>query len=95
MNFDEFKASTSEDNMPDGLSSGLKALWLEAKGQWDASHDVVNDMPGELGSWIHAYLHRVEGDLSNAGYWYRRANRPASSQPLDQEWAEIARFLTS
>lgn len=95
MNYDTFKASVSSDDMPDNLNQGLQALWQEAKGNWEASHDIVNDMPNALGSWIHAYLHRVEGDLSNAAYWYRKAERPVCEDSLESEWENIAKDIIS
>lgn len=94
MTFDEFKRSTSDDSPPAGLSASLQALWLEAKNDWDGAHDALQNQPDNNGSaWVHAYLHRVEGDLPNARYWYRRANRAASTAPLLEEWQEIVRVL--
>ena len=77
---------------PDGMSQELVSLWLARKGRWDDAHDVAQDINTPMGSWIHAYLHRVEGDLGNAGYWYRRADKPSKSskEGLDDEWREIA-----
>ena len=75
---EEMLASVATDAAPPAdLSAPQKALWLAKKGQWDAAHDVVNDFPSKMGSWIHAHLHRIEGDLGNAAYWYHRASRPA------------------
>ena len=78
---------------PEGLSTPLRALWQEAKGEWDAAHSLAQADKGPAGAWVHAYLHRVEGDLRNAGYWYRRAGRPASEQALRHEWRAIATAL--
>lgn len=80
---------------PDGLSAPLQGLWQDALGDWDRAHVCAQKDPGSDGSWVHAYLHRKEGDRGNAGYWYRRAGRPmpAASQPLQAEWEEIARAL--
>ena len=77
---------------PDGLVVPLLALWLARKGRWDDAHEVAQELETTMGSWIHAYLHRVEGDLGNAGYWYRRAGKPAKSttEGLNDEWLEIA-----
>jgi hypothetical protein len=95
MDFQTFKASLSQDHPPAGLSASLKALWLDAKGNWDGAHDALQGQPDAGGpAWVHAYLHRVEGDLSNARYWYNRAGKPASTRPLVEEWDEIARALT-
>ncbi|MCY3709699.1 MAG: hypothetical protein OXG26_12465 [Caldilineaceae bacterium] len=94
MTFDEFKASLSDDAPPAGVGAPLRALWLDAANDWDGAHDALQGQPDGNGSaWVHAYLHRVEGDLSNAAGWYRRARKPASSAPLPQEWEEIARAL--
>ncbi len=94
MTFDEFKASLSDDSPPGGVGAPLLALWMEAGDDWDGAHDALQGQPDSNGSaWVHAYLHRVEGDLPNADHWYRRANRPASSAPLPEEWEEIARAL--
>ena len=78
---------------PDGLSPALRALWHLARGEWDAAHACAQSQPGREGAWVHAHLHRVEGDLANAGYWYRRAERPPADSPLDEEWEEIASTL--
>ena len=75
---------------PEGLSVPLLALCLGRRGDWEASHALVNDIETPLGSWIHAWLHRVEGDLSNASYWYRLAGRPESEGDLEIEWEELA-----
>jgi hypothetical protein len=76
---------------PDGLAPTLLALWLAKKDSWHNAHEVAQDIDTPMGSWIHAYLHRVEGDLGNAGYWYRRAGKPekSSREGLDDEWKEI------
>ena len=74
---------------PPELDPCLRALWLGRRGEWEASHDLVNDIDTSLGSWIHAWLHRVEGDLSNAGYWYRLAGRPQATSDLEAEWDEL------
>jgi hypothetical protein len=73
----------------------LRALWFDATGDWARAHAVAQDEHTSEGSWVHAYLHRKEGDLDNAGYWYRRAGRKAASGPLEAEWREIAAALTS
>ena len=94
MTFDEFKASLSDDAPPAGVGAPLRALWMEADNDWDGAHDALQGQPDGNGSaWVHAYLHRVEGDLPNADHWYRRANQPSSSTPLPEEWGEIARAL--
>jgi hypothetical protein len=95
VNLQEFQASVAEDSPPEGLSAALLVLWHDAKGDWNHAHGMAQDLEDADGAWVHAYLHRVEGDLANAGYWYRRANRAPTSQSLEDEWAEIARELLS
>jgi hypothetical protein len=89
----EFRRSTSDTKPPADLSRPLLALWHDARGDWTAAHEVAQEIKDATGSWIHAYLHRKEGDLGNAGYWYHRAGRPERSGSLDAEWAEIASAL--
>ena len=71
----------------------VRALWLDATGDWDGAHGVAQEVQSADGAWVHAYLHRKEGDSGNAGYWYRRAGKPAASGPLDAEWRAIAEAL--
>ena len=87
-----FTASLA-DAAPAPLDAPLAGLWWAAKGDWDQAHRLVQDDPGAEAAWVHAYLHRVEGDLANAGYWYRRAGRPVSGESLQGEWTEIAATL--
>ena len=93
MDLAAFKDSLQGDGPPAGLGRALSALWHEAKGDWDQAHRLAQAPDDEAGAWVHAYLHRVEGDLSNAGYWYRRAGKPSSTAPLKQEWDEIVGAL--
>ena len=88
-----FKRSLSNKNPPVALSPALQALWWAANGDWDKAHKIVMDDGGAESAWVHAYLHRVEGDVDNAGYWYRQARRKVADGSLDQEWAEIAAAL--
>jgi len=94
MNFDAFRKSTSAAAPPEGLDLAGQALWWDAKGDWDKAHTLADKDHGAAGSWVHAYLHRKEGDRGNAGYWYRRAGKtmPAKAS-LETEWAEIAKAL--
>lgn len=71
----------------------LHALWQDAQGDWTASHEAAQDVDTPDGSWVHAYLLRREGDLSNAAYWYRRAGKPVAAVPFDVEWHSIADAL--
>jgi hypothetical protein len=89
----EFKRSTTESKPPGALSPALMALWHDARGDWHAAHEAAQAIDDATGAWIHAYLHRKEGDASNAAYWYRRAARPVSRADLDTEWEEIAAAL--
>ena len=75
------------------LAAPLTGLWWAAKGDWDQAHRLVQDDPGAEAAWVHAYLHRVEGDLGNAGYWYRRAGRPVANDTVEAEWERIASTL--
>lgn len=93
MDFESFRKTLENDVIPRDLPPGLKALWLDARGDWDAAHTIAQEMGGPTGDWIHAYLHRKEGDLSNASYWYTRCGRPTPEYSLEQEWTEIAGAL--
>jgi len=89
----EFKASLSGAASAPKLDAPLAALWWAAKGQWDEAHKIVQDEATADAAWVHAYLHRVEGDPDNAGYWYRRANKPVAAGSLETEWERIASAL--
>ena len=89
----DFKASLSGAAPASGLDAPLAALWWAAKGDWDAAHKIVQDESDAHSAWVHAYLHRVEGDLSKAGYWYREAGRLVAKDSLENEWKRIASVL--
>ncbi|HEY0945424.1 MAG TPA: hypothetical protein VGD81_09150 [Opitutaceae bacterium] len=92
MTLDEFRALTDAST----LSVPLQALWCDARGDWDRAHtlaQLAGDNGDRDGEWVHAYLHRVEGDEGNAAYWYRRCGRPVNRAPLREEWAAIATEL--
>ena len=93
MNPSAFKRSLAAKNPPGGLSPALLALWWAGKDDWDKAHEIVMNEEGTDCAWVHAYLHRVEGDLDNAGYWYRQARRKAATGDLAVEWAAIAAAL--
>lgn len=93
MDLTAFRASLQEAEPPEGLGPPLAALWQAAKGDWDAAHRLAQSDKTAEGAWVHAYLHRVEGDESNAGYWYRRAGKAPAQGDLDAEWASIAAAL--
>ena len=96
MSFAEFQLTVSRGAAPPSdTSRAFQALWHDARGDWKRAHTCAQEEPGRDGAWVHAYLHRKEGDFANAGYWYARAGRkmPPASVTLDAEWAEIARAL--
>src|SRR3954469_4931248 len=93
MTLSEFRRSTHDTTPPAGISPALVALWHDARGNWTAAHDTAQDVESAAGAWIHAYLHRKEGDLSNADYWYRRAGKPPARDTLEAEWERIAAAL--
>jgi len=89
----DFKSSLSGTAPAPGVSPPLAALWWAAKGEWDKAHALVQDEAGVDAAWVHAYLHRVEGDLGNAGYWYRRAGKSVARGPLEAEWDKVVSAL--
>ena len=89
----EFKASLSGAAPAPDLAAPLAALWWAAKGNWDEAHKIAQDEASADGSWVHAYLHRVEGDLGNAGYWYRRAGQPVATDAVENEWERMVSAL--
>ena len=93
MHLTAFKSSLERDRPPEGMGRALQALWYQAKGDWDQAHRLAQAANDTDGAWVHAFLHRVEGDNANAGYWYRRAGKSHSEAPLKEEWAEIASAL--
>ena len=93
MNLQIFKSSVDDDQPIQGISPSLQALWHEAKGDWDTAHHIAQSEKSSEGDWIHAYLHRVEGDNGNAAYWYSRAGKPVCTSALTQEWEQIASAL--
>jgi hypothetical protein len=95
MTLAEFQRSLTAKRAPRGLAPPLVALWWAQKGDWDKAHKIVMDEGGKDCAWVHAYLHRVEGDMENARYWYRQAAKPAASGPLPTEWEAITTDLLS
>ena len=93
MDLQAFEDSLATDAPPAGLSRLLQALWHDANGAWDEAHRLAQEQDDREGAWVHAYLHRKEGDASNAAYWYRCAGHPVSRLSLDEEWREIAEAL--
>ena len=89
MTFAEFKTSLIDNTPPSFANPLLKALWYDGKGDWDMSHTIAQDVETLDGSWVHAYLHRKEGDAGNASYWYHRAKRKMPAVSLVEEWQQI------
>jgi len=92
MTLEEFRATLSADSPP-AVAPVLQALWYDARGNWDKAHEMANDVDDKTGAWVHAYLHRKEGDDGNAAYWYRRANRRVATTSWAAEWEEIVAAL--
>jgi hypothetical protein len=100
MTFNEFKSSINQNSPPENINDLLIALWYGAKGDpsaeeanWEKAHKIIQNISGKDAAWVHAYLHRKEGDSGNASYWYSRAGRPFSNKTLEQEWEEIVEVL--
>ena len=89
MNYQNFIKLTKEPKPPDSLFGIQLALWYAYKDNWEMAHSIVQDINTQTASWIHAYLHRVEGDISNANYWYNRASRKSSNESLETELDNI------
>jgi hypothetical protein len=89
MTFDDFIRSIDDDEPPAGLSEILTSLWWDKKGDWDTAHSIAQDIPTVQGSAVHAYLHREEGVLWNADYWYSRAGRVRPDISLEEEWTQL------
>jgi hypothetical protein len=89
----DFKSSVAGDKPPTDLTPPLEALWWAAKGDWEQAHKIVMDQETADAAWVHAYLHRVEGDLPNARYWYGQAKRQPVDGALEAEWAAVTAEL--
>lgn len=96
MELSEFITSTDQNLPPSGLSQHLESLWWDAKGDWEKAHHLADRVISDSeGDWIHAYLHRKEGDSFNAGYWYNRAGKPRFTGTLDEEWKQLVQYFLS
>src|SRR4051794_8708867 len=93
MNLDQFRSSLTSEKPPRQLSFALAGLWWDAKGDWARAHESAQQDEGPDAAWVHAYLHRKEGDESNAAYWYRRAGQGFARSTFEQEWLAIAATL--
>lgn len=90
---EDFRASLIHARPPDGCSSALAALWHDGKGDWEEAHRLAQNVDDEDGAWVHAYLHRKEGDSGNARHWYKRAARQFCDGALHEEWDQIVAAL--
>ena len=95
MTLAEFQLTLNKKTPPAGLDQNLLALWYDGNGNWDEAHEIVQETSGFEGDWIHAYLHRKEGDLSNASYWYTRVGKNMPECSLDEEWNQIVIYMLS
>jgi len=93
MNLQDFNNSLSQNNPPGSVSDYLKALWHDGKGDWHKAHELIQDIEDKSAAWIHAYLHRKEGDIWNADYWYSRAGKKRPSISLKEEWNDIVEAM--
>jgi hypothetical protein len=93
MTLEDFHQSLSDFQPPSGLTGAVAGLWWDAKGDWARGHECAQEDATRAGSWVHAYLHRKEGDASNAAYWYGRAQHPVCRESLEAEWLAIVRIL--
>ncbi|GGW43068.1 hypothetical protein [Arenibacter certesii] len=92
-NYSEFEETLLQEAPPSTWSEALRAMWFDVKGDWEASHNIAQDLHDNNGSWIHAYLHRKEGDKFNSGYWYRMAGRRFPSISLEDEQRELIEYF--
>jgi len=93
MTLAEFQLTLNKKTPPEGLGQNLLALWYDGIGNWDEAHEIVQETSGFEGDWIHAYLHRKEGDLSNASYWYTRVGKNIPEGSLEEEWNQIVIYM--
>ncbi|MEP6468068.1 MAG: hypothetical protein ABJB05_17280 [Parafilimonas sp.] len=93
MSYDEFILTVENDELPSHLPLYIQALWWDAKGNWQQAHALIDSSDDKNSCWVHAYLHRKEGDISNADYWYRRAQKQRTSEDLQSEWNSITMEL--
>lgn len=93
MQFEEFAKSITSIHPPENIDQYALALWYDAKGDWVAAHTIIQDIENKTAAWIHACLHRKEGDTGNAGYWYSKAGKKMPAYSLDKEWEEIVKAV--
>lgn len=93
MGIEEFKKSLLHTDLPGSLDAYLQSLWYDGKSDWEKAHNLIQDIGDRKAAWIHAYLHRKEGDIGNADYWYNRAGRKRPVISLEEEWEVIVTSL--
>jgi len=93
MTFEEFQMTLRGSAPPSHFSFYLASLWYDAKGNWQKAHEIIQDVESETAAWIHAYLHRKEGHIGNADYWYHRAHKNRPVQSLKDEWEDLVKHL--
>lgn len=93
MTFEAYKGTLDHKLPPKNVNPLLQALWYDANGNWEKAHTIAQDIKGSNGDWVHAYLHRKEGDMWNADYWYRRAGKIRPEVTLEEEWEDICKTL--
>jgi hypothetical protein len=89
MTLEQFTTSLKTPFPPEGLTEPLRALWYAGKGDWETAHTIVQDLESKEAYHVHAFLHRQEGDKSNAAYWYSRAGEVLPGEPIEEEWREL------
>ena len=94
MNYNNFIQSTKKINPPESLTQIELALWYVINNNWDSAHNIAQEIHNEIGAWIHAHIHRIEGDISNANYWYSKANRQNPNNTLTEEVKQIIQYIT-
>ena len=95
MTFDDFHKSLSDKQPPENMSEKLLSLWYDANNDWEKAHQVIQEFDDKDAALIHAYLHRKEGDIGNADYWYRNAGKKRPDLTLEQEWEQLVRLHTT
>lgn len=95
MDLTAFRESLKNSRVPDGLSVHLQALWLDARGDWQRAHELIDQLPDRASAALHAYLHRKEGDQWNADYWYSKAGEKRFQGTLEEEWEKLAKYFLS
>lgn len=88
-----FQQSIKDNKLPAGISVYLQAMWYDGNGNWDKAHSMVDNLTDTRACWVHAYLHRKEGDIWNADYWYRKAGKERPGITLKEEWEMIVKAL--